>query len=162
MWFFALFLAIPLIEIALFVIVGGWLTLWPTLGIVLGTAFFGVMIMRLQGLRAISDMQGAMRNLENPVAPMAHSGMIMLAGLLLILPGFFTDTLGLLLLLPPVRHVAIKRMAGRLPMFSKPRAKADWRDGRPTGFDSEAIDAEYSEIVPERRTSRGNSRWTED
>jgi UPF0716 protein FxsA len=162
MWIFLLFLAIPLIEIALFVTLGAWLTLWPTLAIVLGTGVLGVFILRLQGLRAMSDMRNAMRNMENPVSPMAHSGLIMLAGLLLILPGFLTDTLGLLLLLPPVRHFAIRHFAGRVRRFSTTRSRPDWRNGRQTGYDSEAIDAEYSEVDPERPGPRGHSRWTQE
>jgi UPF0716 protein FxsA len=162
MWIFALFLAVPLIEIALFVTVGGWLTLWPTLAIVLGTGVLGVFVMRLQGLRAMSDMQNAMKTMQNPMSPMANSAMIMVAGVLLILPGFLTDTLGLLLLIPFVRHWVIERFAGNMRVFTTAGPSTDWRDGPQSQYSDEAIDAEYSEIEPERPKLRGTSRWTQD
>jgi UPF0716 protein FxsA len=162
MWIFALFLVDPLIEIALFVTVGGWLTLWPTLAIVLGTGVLGVFVMRLQGLRAMSDMQIAMKTMQNPMSPMANSAMIMVAGILLILPGFLTDTLGLLLLIPFVRHWVIGRFAGKMRVFTTAGPSPDWRDGAQNQYSDEAIDAEYSEIEPERPTLRGTSRWTQD
>ena len=162
MWVFALFLSVPLIEIALFVTVGGWLTLWPTLAIVLGTGVLGVFVMRLQGLRAISEMQSAIKTMQNPLSPMANSAMIMAAGILLILPGFLTDTLGLLLLIPFVRHWVIKRVAGRMRVFSNTPPAPDWRSGKQNQYNDEAIDAEYREIDPERPSLRGTSRWTQD
>jgi UPF0716 protein FxsA len=162
MWVFALFLAIPLIEIALFVTVGAWLTLWPVLAIVLGTGVLGVFVIRLQGLRALSEMQGALRTMQNPVSPMAHTGLILLAGVLLILPGFLTDTLGLLLLLPPLRQWIIAGMAKRMRVVSAGRPGPDWRNAGTAPYDTEAIDAEYSEIEPQRPGLRGNSRWTQD
>ena len=162
MWIFALFLAVPLIEIALFVTVGGWLTLWPTLAIVLGSGVLGVFVMRQQGLRAMADMQSAMKTMQNPMSPMANSAMIMAAGVLLILPGFLTDTLGLLLLIPFVRHWVIKQMGNRFRVVSPTGASPDWRDGRTSKYHDEAIDAEYSEVEPERPRVRGTSRWTQD
>lgn len=162
MWVFVTILALPLLEIALFVTVGGWLTLWPTLAIVVGTGFLGVFVLRQQGLRAMSDMQSAMQNMQNPLSPMANNAMIMAAGVLLILPGFFTDTLGLLLLIPPLRQWVISHMAGKLRVFSAVRPSPDWRDGTPSTYNNEVIDAEYSEIDPERPGLRGNSRWTQD
>ena len=162
MWVFALFLAVPLIEIALFVTVGGWLTLWPTLAIVLGTGILGVFVMRLQGLRAMSDMQNAMKTMQNPMSPMANSALIMAAGILLILPGFFTDSLGFLLLIPFVRHWVITHLGSKFRAVATPSRGTDWRDGRAANYIDEAIDAEYSEVEPERPPLRGTSRWTQD
>jgi UPF0716 protein FxsA len=143
-----LFLALPLIEIALFVTVGGWLTLWPTLAIVLGTGVLGVLVMRSQGLRVIRDLQSAQAAMRNPLSPMAHSALIMLAGIFLLLPGFFTDTLGLLLLLPPVRQLIIHLLSQRIRAHvvetgfprantSRPAPGGDW------------VDAEFIEIPPD-------------
>ena len=162
MWVFAAFLAVPLIEIALFVTVGGWLGLWPTMAIVIGTAFLGVFVIRQQGFRAMSDMQAAMQGIQSPLSPMANSALVMMAGFLLILPGFFTDSLGLLLLFPPMRQWIVGRMSGRIGANRQRRAAPDWRDSRNLNADPEVIDAEYSEIDPEHPAKRGNSRWTQD
>lgn len=162
MWVFALFLAIPLIEIALFVTVGGWLTLWPTLAIVIGTGFLGIFVMRFQGLRAMIDMQTAMKTMQNPMSPMANNAMIMMAGVLLILPGFLTDTLGLLLLIPFVRHAVMARLGRKMRVFTTRGSAANWNNDPRAQYEDEAIDAEYSEINPERPELRGHSRWTQD
>lgn len=162
MWVFAVVLAVPLIEIALFVTVGGWLTLWPTLAIVIGTAFLGVYIMRQLGLRAMSDMQTASRGMQNPVTPMAHNALIMMAGVLLLLPGFLTDSLGLLLLIAPLREWVIHHFASRFVVFQRRSPKRDWQDGPGPRTSAEVIDAEYSEIDPEHPSLRGTSRWTQD
>lgn len=162
MWVFAVFLAIPFVEIALFVTLGGWLGLWLTLLIVVGTGFLGVFILRQQGLRAMSDMQGALRGIQGPLSPMAHNALIMMAGVLLVLPGFLTDALGLLLLVAPVREWVIARFAGNVGTFRQRGRTPDWRDGPGSRASAEVIDAEYSEIDPEHPKKRGESRWTQD
>jgi UPF0716 protein FxsA len=156
MWVFALFLAVPLIEIALFVTVGGWLTLWPTLAIVLLTGVLGAWLVRWQGMGVLHDLQRAQDEMRDPVSPLAHGALILLGGLLLILPGFFTDSLGLLLMIPPLRRVLIRYAASRIRFerfatagFARQRAPADdW------------VDAEFEEIVPDRDKLGGPSKWT--
>jgi UPF0716 protein FxsA len=123
----------PLIEIALFVTVGGWLGLWLTLAIVLGTGIGGVLLMRWGGMRAMADLRGQMRAMGNPLALAADQAVFMLAGVLLVLPGFFTDAMGLLLLIPPVRTAVVGLMARRVQVR---RGGAD------------VIDGEYREVVP--------------
>ena len=140
-----LFLALPLIEIALFVTVGGWLTLWPTLAIVLGTGVLGVLVMRGQGLRVMRDLQSAQAAMRNPLSPMAHSALIMLAGVFLLLPGFFTDTLGLLLLLPPVRHLIIHLLSQRIRTHVVETGFPPAHQRRPAPGD-DWVDAEFVEI----------------
>ena len=56
MWLLIAFIAVPLIEIGLFIQVGGWLTLWPTLAIVLGTGILGTWLVRQQGLRVLEEL----------------------------------------------------------------------------------------------------------
>ncbi len=108
MWLPALILGLPLIEISLFVTIGAWLGLWLTLGIVIGTAVFGVWLIRSQGERAQRDLRVALQTRSNPAQALASDVLVVVAGALLVLPGFFTDTCGLLLLIPPVRHAVIR------------------------------------------------------
>jgi UPF0716 protein FxsA len=114
MWLFALFLAVPLIEVALFIEIGGLIGLWPTLGLVVLTAAAGALVVRAQGARALDDLGRALATLADPARPLAHGAMILSAGVLLLTPGFFTDALGLLLLLPPVRETAFARLRARM------------------------------------------------
>ncbi|MFB2531653.1 FxsA family protein [Paracoccus sp. p4-l81] len=117
MWLLMLFLFLPLIEIGLFIQVGGAIGLWPTIGLVVLSAVAGAWLMQSQGLRAWADMNAALRTSGDPTAPMAHGALIMMAGVLLMLPGFFTDAIGLALLIPPVRSWVLSRMARRVTMM---------------------------------------------
>lgn len=121
MWIILGILALPLVEIALFVTLGGWLGLWLTLGWVLLTGFVGVLLLRslsVSGaIRGREDFVEGFRGrmaAEDPLSPIAHQALLGVAGLLLILPGFFTDGLGLLLLVPPVRVLLIRLLARRV------------------------------------------------
>ncbi|MEC9432879.1 MAG: FxsA family protein [Pseudomonadota bacterium] len=114
MWLFALFVAVPIIEIALFIQVGGLIGLWPTLAIVLLTAFAGTALMRAEGRGAMAALQRSVAQGDDPSGPIAHGAMILVAGVLLLTPGFFTDAMGLALLLPPVRAALIAWGAARL------------------------------------------------
>lgn len=115
MWIVLGILALPLVEIGLFVTLGAKLGLWLTLAWVLLTGVLGVMLLKglaLAGQRGLRD--GLQEGLQDPLSPLAHKALMGVAALLLILPGFFTDTLGLILLLPPVRALIIKSMANRM------------------------------------------------
>lgn len=152
MWGFALVLAWPLLEIGLFITVGGWLGLWPTLAIVVLTGVFGVALMRWQGMGVLREVQAGT---VDPVSPMAHGALILLGGFLLMLPGFFTDVLGLLLMIPPLRRVVIAQIASRVRVTGfmargHARGTEDW------------VDAEYEEVVPDRDKIGGPSKWSQD
>jgi UPF0716 protein FxsA len=109
--FLALLLLLPLAEIAVLVKFGQWAGLWLTLAVVLGTAMLGVAVLRRQGFTMMLRTQEAMMRGEPPVGAMVEGGMMVMAGVLLIMPGLITDALGLLLLLPPIRHFLASRMA---------------------------------------------------
>ncbi|MEO1285405.1 MAG: FxsA family protein, partial [Pseudomonadota bacterium] len=82
MWLFLTFLAVPLIEIALFIQVGGFIGLWPTLGIVVLTAVLGTWLVRSQGAMALGQLRGSFSRLDDPTEPLAHGAMILVAGAL--------------------------------------------------------------------------------
>ncbi|MCC5970198.1 MAG: FxsA family protein [Pararhodobacter sp.] len=100
---------LPLLEIALFIAVGGWLGLWPTLSLVVLGALAGVLILRGQRDRAALMMQGGLRHVA-PGTLMAHGAFFVVGGILLIMPGFFTDALGLILMLPPVQRLMLRTL----------------------------------------------------
>jgi len=159
MWLIALFILVPIIEIALFIQVGGWIGLWPTLGLVVAMAFVGSWLLRTQGLMAMADVQRSFRDMRNPTGPMAHAGLIMFAGLLMLTPGFFTDLLGLALLIRPVRSLVITYLSSRFLVSTVGFGPAT-RPAEPVRpGDGDIIDGEYNEIPP-RRDSIGPSGWT--
>ena len=97
------FISIPLIEIAVMIKVGQWLGFWPALGLVIATGVGGAMILARSGLASALRVQDAMLRGEPPVAAMIDSALVVMAGVLLITPGFIADLIGLALLLPFVR-----------------------------------------------------------
>ena len=115
MWLFALFIAVPLIEIALFIQVGGAIGLWWTLGIVVLTAIVGTQLMRAQGALALSQLRDSFGQLNDPTEPLAHGAMILFSGALLLTPGFFTDFVGFALVDPrgAQRRVQLGAVAGK-------------------------------------------------
>lgn len=151
MWLFGLFVAVPLIEIALFIQVGGAIGLWPTLAIVVATAIGGTWLMRQQGLQALSNIRRSLGEMTDPSEPLAHGAMILVAGAMLLTPGFFTDSVGFLLLVPGVRTRVFKWLRARVRVQS-------FSDVSPQ---SDIIDGDYEEIPREANKNSGPSPWRE-
>ncbi|MFZ1988201.1 MAG: FxsA family protein [Alphaproteobacteria bacterium] len=100
----AIFFAVPLIEVALFISVGGAIGVVPTILLCIASAVLGAIIVRHQGLQTLGRLQERLRQGELPTTELAEGAAILAAGLLLITPGFFTDTVGFVLLIPPARR----------------------------------------------------------
>ena len=148
---FLLFLAVPLIEIALFIQVGGLIGLLPTLAIVVLTAIAGTFLIRSQGFAVMNQLRGSIENLDDPTEPLAHGAMVLFAGALLLTPGFFTDALGLSLMIPGVRGKIFRFLRSRVQV-----AGFAYGDGRPPQ-DQSVIDGEFEEVEP----PKGPSGWTQ-
>lgn len=148
------FLLVPLIEIALFISVGGWIGLWPTLLIVVLTAILGTYLVREQGRLAITQLRSSFSELRDPTEPLAHGAMILIAGALLLTPGFFTDAVGFLLLVPGFRAAAYRWLSKRLHVERFDMGPAPRPDHRP-----DIIDGEFTEAEPPR-DRQGPSGWT--
>ncbi len=111
-WLFFLFLAIPLAEIALFIVVGERIGVWTTVGLVALTAFVGAYLVSSQGRGVIRRITTVFRSGAFPGAELAHGAMVLFGGALLLTPGFLTDALGLALMVPAVRE-ALRRWGAR-------------------------------------------------
>ncbi|WP_039055660.1 FxsA family protein [Enterobacter sp. Bisph1] len=99
------------VEISIFIQVAHVFGVLMTMILVIFTSVIGMSLVRNQGFKNFLLMQQKMAAGESPAAEMIKSVSLIIAGLLLLLPGFFTDLLGLLLLLPPVqKHLTLKLM----------------------------------------------------
>jgi len=164
MWLFLAFLAVPLIEIALFIQVGGAIGLWPTLAIVVLTAVLGTWLVRTQGALAIGQLRSSFSELNDPTEPLAHGAMILIAGALLLTPGFFTDAVGFALLTPPVRKAVFEYLRKRVTVQHFKMGTSGQPQPRSQGR-GDVIDGEYHEVESSSgqvtRSQRGNpSGWT--
>ena len=155
MWLLIAFIAVPLIEIALFIQVGGAIGLWPTLGIVIVTAFLGSWLVRTQGAREIANLRGSFSELKDPTEPLANGAMILFAGALLLTPGFFTDVVGFALLFPPFRAWAYKTMRSRVNVQSFSMGQTP-NPHHQAGPNDTVVEGEFQEITPTHKPSE----WT--
>ncbi|SFH06518.1 UPF0716 protein FxsA [Palleronia marisminoris] len=157
MWLLLAFIAVPLIEIALFIQVGGLIGLWPTLLIVVVTAILGTTLVRSQGALAIRRLKSSFNDLRDPSEPLADGAMILFAGALLLTPGFFTDACGFALLMPSVRkrifQEAKKRVKVETVSYGNPGAQHRSAPRRGTVIDGNAEEVEVKEPDPNRRPS---------
>ncbi len=110
---FILFIVVPVIEMYLLIQVGGVIGAGWTIFLVVLTAVIGAALVRSQGLGLIQKVQTRMAQGRMPAMEMAEGMCILLAGALLMTPGFFTDTLGFACLIPPLRRMMIKYLAGK-------------------------------------------------
>lgn len=135
-------LALPLIEIALFIVIGQAIGVLPTLLGILVTGAIGALVLRWQGVATLRELQVRLQRGEMPARQMGDAVLIGLAGLLLVLPGYFTDLLGLLLLLPWTRRLIALLLARNLKVVEVTTSyrqagdpglieldKGNWRDG---------------------------------
>jgi len=115
---FLTFLIVPLIEIALFIVIGRAIGVVPTLLGVLLTAVIGSLLIRWQGVSLLRELQTKLSRGELPGRQVGDAMFIGLGGLLLLLPGYFTDFIGLLLLLPWTRELIYRQLAKRFRVVS--------------------------------------------
>ena len=109
--FIALFILIPIIEISLFIEIGSIIGSFYTIMLIFITAIVGVFFVRQQGISTFQKLTFQLQNLETPVQTMFEGLVILISGILLITPGFFTDALGFLGLIPFTRIIFIKLVA---------------------------------------------------
>ncbi len=165
MWIILILVAVPIIEIALFIELGGWVGLWPTIGLVIVTAILGGLLLRMQGFAAMQKLQSSVAEGGDPRGPLAHGVMILVAGLLMLTPGFFTDAVGFSLLIPPVRAALIARIGPKLaaravymgPGMQDGRGQPQRQPQQDQPIDADYVDLDV-DVDPNKR--RGNSRWT--
>jgi UPF0716 protein FxsA len=155
MWLILAVLALPLVEIALFVVIGGAIGLWATLAWVVLSAVMGVFVLKRVARMGPISFDRDVKALRDPMSPIAGRALTILGAGLLILPGFFTDTLGLLLLLPPVQALLVNMLSRRL------RQSGDVHQASMT------IEGDWAEVSPARNDDQGGpnsaqhpSGWT--
>ena len=119
---FVLFIFVPLLELYVLIEVGSGIGGLSTIMLCLLTAALGGLLIRWQGMSTLIDAQKRMGHGEIPAEHGFHGLMIAVAGILLFLPGFVTDAIGFLLLLPPLRTFIIKRLMPIQQISGNPRS----------------------------------------
>lgn len=148
-----LFIGVPIAEIALFIEIGGEIGLGWTLVAIVATALAGTFLVRQQGLATLARVRAEMDQQRMPVGDVITGVCILVAGALLLTPGFLTDALGFCLLIPPLRRamasgiIARMKKSGRFQMHATGPG-AGPRPNAPPGK-GPVIDGEFEEVVPD-------------
>lgn len=150
------FIGLPLIEVAVFIQVGGRIGVAWTIGLCLLTAMIGTAMIRQQGLSVLQRAREQMARNEPPVREVFEGFCLVIAGALLLTPGFVTDALGGLLLLPPIRQALFARMRTQIEI----RAAAGARPGRGPRRPGQpgrgpTIEGEFEDVTPEPKGPDG-------
>lgn len=139
---FLAFLLIPLIEIACFIVIGNAIGLVPTLLGVLVMGVAGALLLRFQGISIVNEIRATMGRGELPARALADAMMIGFAGVLLLTPGYFTDLLGLLLLIPPVRTALYAWLRSRVKVVATTTSSAYGFEQRRVEDDTIELDSD--------------------
>ena len=102
--FLILFITIPLVEIAILINIGKIIGAGYTIALVIGTAFLGVSLLRIQGISTLAKVQANIAKGQLPATELIEGLILLISGVLLLTPGFFTDMLGFLMLVPILRQ----------------------------------------------------------
>ena len=143
----ALFLIVPIIEIYLLIQVGGVIGAIPTVFLVVFTAVLGALLLRQQGFATLGRVQASMARGELPALQLLEGVLLLFGGALLLTPGFFTDAIGFVCLIPPLRQglIAWAMRRGVLNVFGVGGASNEQHHGPRT------IEGEFSRDNDEQR-----------
>jgi UPF0716 protein FxsA len=152
-------LLMPILEIAGFIVVGKAIGLWLTLALILLTSFIGLVILRSGGLGMVRNLQAASRTSAPPAKELVSGAMRVVAGILLFLPGFITDIIGLLLLVPAFRRLIWAYVGTRFVVsgsFRNASGPQDFRQGPQNPGASKVVDLDDDDF---HRDGSETSPW---
>jgi UPF0716 protein FxsA len=143
---------VPIVEIAVFFEVGSLMGLWPTLAAIILTAIAGSALLRHQGLSTLFRACKSLERGEFPIFEVFDGLCLMLAGALLLTPGFVTDAFGLFLFVPALRALARRGLGRYLRATGRVEAWTNHPGSYPTAAEhpgGDVIDGEYQEVSPD-------------
>ena len=121
-----LIIGIPIIEIFLFIKIGSQIGAFNTISLIFITAIIGVIYARYEGLNTLKSGMSQLVKNEIPIYEIVSGAALAFAALLLIIPGFATDVLGLLIIFPPTRKLLLKKVSTK---YSGNKKKQDFVEG---------------------------------
>jgi UPF0716 protein FxsA len=144
----ALFIVVPIVELYVIIQIGSWIGVMPTIALLLADALLGSLLLRHQGRGAWRRFNAALAERRFPGREVADGLLIAIGGTLLLTPGFVTDIVGLILLVPPTRAIVRRLMRGyvgrRFLIVGAPGPAGRATPGRSYDYDAtaEEIDAD--------------------
>jgi UPF0716 protein FxsA len=158
-----LLLAVPVAEIAVFILVGGQIGVLWTLALILFTAILGSILLRIQGFKVINRLRAETDAGRIPSRELGHGVMILVAGILLLTPGFVTDTLGFLLFVPSFRSGIWQFLASRVTVVQtgshRKTASYGFRGSTSRHHDTNVVDLDPDEFKRKGNKDDKNPPW---
>lgn len=135
-----LLLAVPIVEIAVFIAIGGEIGIAMTLALVFVTAIIGTILLRVQGFAVLNRIRREVEADRLPGRDLGHGVMILVAGVLLLTPGFVTDAIGFALFVPAIRSALWRAVASRMIVVNLSR------NGERQPYDDRVVDLDPDEF----------------
>lgn len=150
--FFLFFIGIPLIEVMLFITIGKYIGLWNTILIIIFTGILGAILVKSQGISTLKNGLEEIKSNKIPINSMIQGIGIIIAGAFLLTPGFLTDTLGAILLIPYLRS----KIAGFVIEYLKKRStfKTTFKQDMGESVDEKIYEGKYEEIKSEDKKKK--------
>ena len=153
-----LFIGVPIAEIAIFIQAGERFGLWATLCLVILTAILGTTLLRHQGLRTLHRVQESLSRGEMPIGAVFTGLCLLVAGALLLTPGFLSDGVGFALFMPSIRKAIGSGLANLLMSREAAHGSKGHHSGTPyNGPNNQVIDAEFTEVREDPDTDARNT-----
>jgi UPF0716 protein FxsA len=147
---FLLLLIVPLVEIAAFIVIGGQIGVATTLILTLVTAIIGTTLLRSQGLAIVQQIRQELEANRIPARQLADGAMIAVAGILLLTPGFVTDSVGFALFVPAFRSLVWRQIGKRLDITVTPAGERETRHAKIIELDEDEFSADGDPHSPWR------------
>jgi UPF0716 protein FxsA len=149
-----LFIVVPIAELALLIQVGQVIGIWWTIALLIADSVLGAMLMRSQSRAAWRRFNDATAQGRVPAREVLDGVLVIFGGALLVTPGFLSDVLGLVLLLPPtravIRAVLVRRLGSRMVAGMSAPRRAPWRGPASYDVEGSAVDVDRNGIDPAR------------
>ena len=146
MWLFLLVIVVPIVEIVLFIKIGSLLGLWLTILVVVLTAIVGTNLVKSQGLNAIKEVQSSFLQGQDIARSLINGTLILIAGVLLLTPGFFTDFIGITFLIPMTRNMWISYGIKHFPGFVFINSNNNSKNNPHFKEKNDVIDGDYTDL----------------
>lgn len=150
-----LFLGVPLLELWVILRVGAAIGAWWTVLLLLADSLFGAWLVQREGRRAWRQFREAIADARWPAREVAEGALVLIGGALLLTPGFVTDVVGLLFVLPPTRRLIARHLEGRVVPVPLRVVGERTFSGRSTHVDVDVMDVEVISVEREAADERG-------
>ena len=143
--FFLFFIVVPLIEVMLFITIGKYIGLWNTIIIIIITGIIGAVLVKSQGITILNKALEEIKSNKLPIFSIFEGIAILIAGAFLLTPGFLTDTLGCILLIPKTRNLIISYIATHLKKRTVYKEKSTYYSDK-EDKKNKTFEGDYEEI----------------